>query len=148
MGISRRRSRGSVAPVRHRLRRSLLTVSSDGGSVASAPTIPSTDATGRYFWCSCDYRFDVGASRPEACPRCGRGMAGLLADGEFVSCNALDTALALTNRLPFGERIVKFARSHIWHELMVRYLSQDNLSRVLKRLMDGEQAGHRELAGG
>lgn len=79
----------------------------------------------------------------------GTQALGLLGtDGEFVSCNALDTALSLTNRLSFGERVVKFGRNHIWHELMVRYLNQDNLNRAIERLIGNEQSEDRGLAGG
>jgi hypothetical protein len=59
----------------------------------------------------------------------------LLHDGQPVSCNMFDVALNYCNHLPFEERAVHFLRDHLWHELMLRYLHQDNLeSAVLGQL--------------
>ncbi len=59
----------------------------------------------------------------------------LLHDGQPVSCNMFDVALNYCNHLPFEERAVHFLRDHLWHELMLRYLHQENLeSAVLGQL--------------
>jgi len=50
-----------------------------------------------------------------------------LHDDEPVSFNILDVALSYCNHLSFGDRIVHFVREHLWHELMSRYLHQENL---------------------
>jgi hypothetical protein len=41
--------------------------------------------------------------------------------------NVLDVALSYCNHLHFQDRIVHFMRSMLWHELMARYLHQENL---------------------
>ncbi|MEK7152958.1 MAG: hypothetical protein AAB834_03360, partial [Patescibacteria group bacterium] len=48
-------------------------------------------------------------------------------EDEPVSLNILDVALSYCNHLSFGDRIVHFVREHLWHELMSRYLHQENL---------------------
>lgn len=59
----------------------------------------------------------------------------LLHDGQPVSCNMFDVALNYCNHLPFEERAVHFLRDRLWHELMLRYLHQENLeSAVLGQL--------------
>ncbi len=50
-----------------------------------------------------------------------------LHEGQPVSLNVLDVALSYCNHLPFKQRIVHFVRDHLWHELMMRYLNQQNL---------------------
>jgi hypothetical protein len=66
---------------------------------------------------------------------------GILHDRQIVSCNILDVALGYCNHLPFTDRIVHFVRDNLWHELMMRYLNQENLERavhqqLLKELAD------------
>jgi hypothetical protein len=51
----------------------------------------------------------------------------MLHDGEPVSFNILDVALSYCNHLSFADRIVHFSREHLWHELMSRYLHEENL---------------------
>ncbi len=65
---------------------------------------------------------------------------GLLHDNEIVSCNVLDVALSYCNHLPFADRIVHFVRNSLWHELMVRYLNQDNLEAAVHRQLSAELA--------
>lgn len=68
----------------------------------------------------------------------GTSHLGLLQDGAVVSCNALDAALSYCNSLSFGNRIVHFVRDNLWHELMMRYLHQENLgAAVRQQLADG-----------
>lgn len=50
-----------------------------------------------------------------------------LHDDQPVSLNILDVALGYCNHLEFSDRIVHFVREHLWHELMSRYLHQENL---------------------
>lgn len=59
-----------------------------------------------------------------------------LHDGQPVSFNVLDVALSYCNQLGFGDRIIHFLRDNLWHELMMRYLNQENL----------EEAVHRQLS--
>jgi len=64
---------------------------------------------------------------------------GLLdSDGDIVSCNALDVALGYCNHLPFTERVVHFVRDNLWHELMMRYLNQENLEAAVHRQLSAE----------
>ncbi len=51
----------------------------------------------------------------------------MLQDDQPVSFNILDVALGYCNHLAFPDRIVHFVREHLWHELMSRYLHQENL---------------------
>jgi hypothetical protein len=50
-----------------------------------------------------------------------------------VSMNILDVALNYCNHLPFNERVVRFLRDNLWHELMSRYLHQQNLEDALQQ---------------
>lgn len=51
----------------------------------------------------------------------------MLHDDQPVSLNILDVALSYCNHFDFADRIVHFVREHLWHELMNRYLHQQNL---------------------
>lgn len=64
----------------------------------------------------------------------------------LVSCNALDVALSYCNEVSFGDRIVHFVRDTIWHELMLRYLHQENLEEALRRQLTDTLASTPELA--
>jgi hypothetical protein len=66
---------------------------------------------------------------------------GLLHDGQPVSCNALDVAVGYCNRLSFPDRIVHFVRDNLWHELMMRYLHQENLEAAVREQLSAELAG-------
>lgn len=68
----------------------------------------------------------------------GTANLGLLHDGAVVSCNALDVALGFCNRLDFADRIVHFVRDNLWHELMMRYLNQENLEAAVHQQLAGE----------
>jgi hypothetical protein len=61
-----------------------------------------------------------------------------LHDDEPVSCNVLDVALSYCNQLPFADRIVHFLREHLWHELMSRYLHQENLEAAVHQQLSRE----------
>lgn len=71
----------------------------------------------------------------------GSEALGLLHDGQPVSCNALDVALGYCNKLPFHERVVHFARHNLWHELMMRYLHQENLESAVRQQLSAELEG-------
>jgi len=59
-------------------------------------------------------------------------------NGVPVSMNIMDVALNYCNHLPFSERVVRFLRDNLWHELMSRYLQQQNLEDALQQqLTDG-----------
>jgi hypothetical protein len=55
-----------------------------------------------------------------------------------VSMNILDVALNYCNHLPFSERVVRFLRDNLWHELMSRYLHQRNLEDALQQQLSAE----------
>ncbi len=63
---------------------------------------------------------------------------GLLEGDDIVSCNVLDVALGYCNHLNFSDRIVHFVRDNLWHELMMRYLNQDNLEAAVHQQLAGE----------
>jgi hypothetical protein len=56
-----------------------------------------------------------------------------LHEDQPVSMNILDVALSYCNNLRFDDRIVHFVRQHLWHELMARYLHQDNLEAAVRQ---------------
>lgn len=62
----------------------------------------------------------------------------LLHDGQPVSFNMLDVALNYYNNVPFQDRIVHFLRDNIWHELMLKYLNQENLEEAVGRQLSYE----------
>lgn len=68
----------------------------------------------------------------------GTSHLGLLHESAIVSCNALDVALGCCNGLSFQGRITYFGRESLWHELMVRYLHQENLEAAVRRQLAGE----------
>lgn len=55
-----------------------------------------------------------------------------------VSMNILDVALNYCNHLPFPDRVVRFFRDNLWHELMSRYLKQRNLEDALQQQLSAE----------
>ena len=68
----------------------------------------------------------------------GRGAyLALLDQGQPVSLNFTDVVLNFCNKLPYEQRVVHYFRDHLWHELMLRYLHQDNLEQMVH-----EQLGH------
>jgi len=70
----------------------------------------------------------------------GTATLGLLHDGAVVSCNVLDVALSYCNNLSFADRIVHFVRDTVWHELMMRYLNQENLETAVHQQLASELA--------
>jgi hypothetical protein len=62
----------------------------------------------------------------------------MLDDDQPVSLNILDVALAYCNHLDFPDRIVHFVREHLWHELMSRYLHQENLEAAVHQQLSRE----------
>jgi hypothetical protein len=70
----------------------------------------------------------------------------ILHDGNPVSLNVLDVALNYCNHLPFAERVVRFVRNNLWHDLMMRYLDQNNLEEALHTQLSAELVSNLELA--
>lgn len=62
----------------------------------------------------------------------------MLHDDQPVSMNILDVALSYCNHLDFPDRIVHFVREHLWHELMSRYLHQENLEAAVHQQLSRE----------
>ncbi len=61
--------------------------------------------------------------------------------GEIVSLNLIDAVLNLCNSLPYERRFVRYARDHIWHELMLRYMHQDSIERTVHAQLSTELVG-------
>lgn len=58
-------------------------------------------------------------------------------EGEPVSFNIIDVALNCCNNLPYKDRIVRYFRHSLWHELVLRYLKHDTIEQsVLGQLQD------------
>lgn len=77
----------------------------------------------------------------------GTEQLGMVHDGTIVSCNVLDVALGFCNHLSYPERIVHFVRDTLWHELMMRYLHQENLEAAVHQQLHSELTGqHLALA--
>jgi hypothetical protein len=55
----------------------------------------------------------------------------MLYNDEPISLNILDVSLGYCNHLSFADRIMNFAREHLWYELIGRYLHQGNLEEAL-----------------
>jgi hypothetical protein len=78
----------------------------------------------------------------------GSECLGLIDEtGQIVSCNVLDVALGYCNHLSFQDRIVHFVRDNLWHELMMRYLNQENLETAVHQQLSAELGMPLELAG-
>jgi hypothetical protein len=76
----------------------------------------------------------------------GENLGLLDETGQIVSCNALDVALGYCNHLSFQDRIVHFVRDNVWHELMMRYLNQENLETAVHQQLSAELGSPMELA--
>lgn len=70
----------------------------------------------------------------------------LMHEGQPVSCNMLDVALSFYNQLPFKDRIVHFFRDNVWHDLMLKYLNQQNLEAAVGRQLSYELVDELPLA--
>ncbi len=68
----------------------------------------------------------------------GRSHTGLLHDQQLVSLNIADAALNFCNHLPYEQRVVHYLRDHLWRELMLRYMHQDNLERTIHEQLEQE----------
>lgn len=70
----------------------------------------------------------------------------LMHEGQPVSCNMLDVALSYYNQLSFADRVVHFFRDNVWHELMAKYLNQQNLEAAVGRQLSYELVDELPLA--
>jgi hypothetical protein len=61
--------------------------------------------------------------------------------GEIVSFNLIDTVLNFCNKLPYERRFVRYARDHMWHELMLRYMHQGSIERTVHEQLTNELVG-------
>lgn len=68
----------------------------------------------------------------------GTSMLALLHQDEPVSMNIFDVALSYANHLAFPDRVVHFFRDNLWHELMTRYLHQENLEAAVGKQLSNE----------
>lgn len=71
---------------------------------------------------------------------------GLLDHGSPISLNLTDTALNFCNKVPYEKRIVRYFREHLWHELMLRYLHQQNLEQAVHEQLNDELVGQLEVS--
>lgn len=55
-----------------------------------------------------------------------------------VSLNMADVLLSFCNRIPYEQRFVKYAREHVWHELLLRYMHQDNIEQAVHEQLGNE----------
>lgn len=70
----------------------------------------------------------------------------LLDHGAPVSLNLTDTVLNFCNHLPYEQRVVHYFRDHLWHELMLRYLHQENLEQAVHEQLGEELVDAKSLA--
>lgn len=68
----------------------------------------------------------------------GTTMLALMHQDEPVSMNLFDVALNHANHLSFPDRVVHFFRDNLWHELMARYLHQENLEAAVGKQLSNE----------
>jgi hypothetical protein len=69
----------------------------------------------------------------------GTSSLAYLDNGQPVSLNMLDVALAASNNLGYHQRLARHARGTVWQELLARYLNQRNLDKVLGQIAGQEQ---------
>ncbi len=58
----------------------------------------------------------------------------LVYNSEAVSLNMLDVALNCVNDLSFSDRVVNYARDHVWRELLDKYLDGQSIEKALSSL--------------
>ncbi len=75
----------------------------------------------------------------------GAHLALHTADGP-VSLNLTDAVLNFCNHLPYERRIVHYFRDHLWHELMLRYLHQENIEQLVHEQLNDELVTEEALA--
>ena len=56
---------------------------------------------------------------------------GILHDHQPVSLNIADVVLNFCNQLPYEQRLVRYLRHNLWHELLMRYLKHDNVEQMV-----------------
>lgn len=71
---------------------------------------------------------------------------GLVDQGLPVSCNITDAVLNFCNKLPYEQRIASYLRDHLWRELMLRYLHQQNLESLVHEQLSTELVEPAEIA--
>lgn len=71
----------------------------------------------------------------------GTSHVGFLHNKNVVSMNVLDVALNFCNKIPYEERIVKYFRYHLGHELLLSYLHEQHLSELLQQQLADELVG-------
>ncbi len=73
----------------------------------------------------------------------GHGLVSSLpsSHGQIVSLNVIDAVLNLCNTMPYERRFVRHARDHIWHELMLRYMHQENIEQTIHQQLSNELIG-------
>lgn len=55
-----------------------------------------------------------------------------------VSLNMVDALLNFCNHIPYEQRFVRYAREHVWQELMMRYMRQDGIERAVHEQLGNE----------
>lgn len=76
----------------------------------------------------------------------GSNHIGFLHEGQAVSLNLADAVLNFCNKLPYEQRLVRYFRDHLWHELMLKYLHEEQLAENLKQQLSDELIDTETLA--
>lgn len=71
--------------------------------------------------------------------------AGILDNHQPVSCNIVDAALNFCNQLPYEQRIVRYFRHSLWHELLMTYIQHENIERTVLANVESELVPQQEL---
>lgn len=89
-----------------------------------------------------DAETELAAAIPSMEFWAGTSALGLIDGDQTVSLNLFDVALALCNKLSFGDRLANFLRDNVWHELLLKYLKQSNVEESVLGELDHELVGH------
>lgn len=63
---------------------------------------------------------------------------GMLHEHGPVSLNVIDVALNYCNKLRFNQRISRYFRQSLWHELLLRYLDRDSVEQSVASVLQPE----------
>jgi hypothetical protein len=65
---------------------------------------------------------------------------GVLHQRQPVSLNIVDVALSYCNKLPFEQRVARYFRQSLWHELLLQYLNHDTVEQTVMTALQPELA--------
>ncbi|MBC7581423.1 hypothetical protein H7097_00965 [Aeromicrobium sp.] len=70
----------------------------------------------------------------------GTDHLAIVRNGQPVSFNVIDVALATCNQLPYEHRIVHYLQHSLWNELLLKYLKHDSVEQVVLGQLESELA--------